>query len=304
MLVRPASDVLAKMRRRIAPCRRGCARAADRDPSRACRIPPPPGAAGNPVRREHGRHIVAVAGNRAHCSACYPRAGARVSPWSWDRTSAVRLDDEGSTRSSNLSRSCSITTPRHVTAVARRMGPLRRYGPRCAVHAPGGPGSPPLLGAAEYDKPATGLYLLREHILADTARFDAAFRQYIRRWAYKHPTPATSSAPWRTGSGGPFVVLAWLFYRSDRRRPAVDSVRARTDSTGASALVFLSSLGASRCPSTCDLPTPTAPRRTCVCPSRSGTWGTANTYRRSVPADVVKGRDRCPAEFPGCAAGE
>src|SRR5205085_248963 len=46
--------------------------------------------------------------------------------------------------------------------------------------------NPRLLGQIEYNKPATGLYLLRQHILADTARFDAAFREYIRRWAYKH----------------------------------------------------------------------------------------------------------------------
>src|SRR5947207_15683176 len=47
---------------------------------------------------------------------------------------------------------------------------------------------PPLLGQAEYKKPATGLYLLREHILADTARFDAAFREYILRRASQRPT--------------------------------------------------------------------------------------------------------------------
>src|SRR5437879_13739121 len=48
---------------------------------------------------------------------------------------------------------------------------------------------PPLLRQAEYNKPATGLYLLRVHILADTARFDAAFLTHLRRRAYKHTTP-------------------------------------------------------------------------------------------------------------------
>src|SRR5438094_4101081 len=47
-----------------------------------------------------------------------------------------------------------------------------------------------LLGFVEYNKPATGLYLLRQHILDDTTRFDAAFCEYIRRWAFKLPTPA------------------------------------------------------------------------------------------------------------------
>src|SRR6266699_3419640 len=49
---------------------------------------------------------------------------------------------------------------------------------------------PPLLGQAAYNKPATGLYLLRHHILTDTTRFDYAFGEYARRWAFKHPTPA------------------------------------------------------------------------------------------------------------------
>src|SRR2546427_9535696 len=67
---------------------------------------------------------------------------------------------------------------------------------------------PPLLGQAEYNKPATGLYLLREHILADTARFDAAFRAYIRRWAYKHPTPADFFRSMEDGLGGD---LSWFW---------------------------------------------------------------------------------------------
>ena len=44
------------------------------------------------------------------------------------------------------------------------------------------------LGYAAYAKPAFGLVLLREAILGPE-RFDYAFRTYIRRWAFKHPTP-------------------------------------------------------------------------------------------------------------------
>ena len=39
-----------------------------------------------------------------------------------------------------------------------------------------------------YFKPALGLVLLREQILGPD-RFDPAFRDYIRAWAYKHPAP-------------------------------------------------------------------------------------------------------------------
>ena len=44
------------------------------------------------------------------------------------------------------------------------------------------------LGIQAYFKPALGLYLLRNYILTPK-RFDFAFRTYIERWAYKHPTP-------------------------------------------------------------------------------------------------------------------
>ena len=44
------------------------------------------------------------------------------------------------------------------------------------------------LGVAAYLKPSMMLHQLRETVL-DSARFDAAFREYINRWAFKHPTP-------------------------------------------------------------------------------------------------------------------
>jgi hypothetical protein len=40
----------------------------------------------------------------------------------------------------------------------------------------------------EYYKASLGLVLLREQVLGPD-RFDQAFREYVRRWAYKHPTP-------------------------------------------------------------------------------------------------------------------
>jgi hypothetical protein len=40
-----------------------------------------------------------------------------------------------------------------------------------------------------YFKTAYGLTLLREQILGPE-RFDAAFRQYVRDWAFKHPSPS------------------------------------------------------------------------------------------------------------------
>jgi len=43
-------------------------------------------------------------------------------------------------------------------------------------------------GTLLYSKPSAGLVLLREQILGPQ-RFDLAFKTYINRWAFKHPTP-------------------------------------------------------------------------------------------------------------------
>jgi hypothetical protein len=48
--------------------------------------------------------------------------------------------------------------------------------------------NPGLLGENAYVKTAVGLALLRDEILGP-AVFDDAFREYTRRWAFKHPTP-------------------------------------------------------------------------------------------------------------------
>lgn len=44
------------------------------------------------------------------------------------------------------------------------------------------------LGFSAYLKPSLMLHALRDLVLGPE-RFDRAFREYIRRWAYKHPTP-------------------------------------------------------------------------------------------------------------------
>jgi hypothetical protein len=103
--------------------------------------------------------------------------------------------------------------------------------------------SPEALGQVAYTKPAAGLYLLR-HEIVDSTRFDAAFREYIRRWAFKHPTPADFFRSMEDGLG---EDLSWFwrgwFYRTDVVDQAVDSVRTRRDSTGILVGLFLSSPG-------------------------------------------------------------
>src|SRR5882762_5460161 len=102
-----------------------------------------------------------------------------------------------------------------------------------------------LLGAAAYGKPEVGLFLLRHSILADTTRFDTAFREYIRRWAFKHPTPADFFRSMEDGVGEDLSYFwrGW-FLRTDVVDQAVDSVRTVKDSSGTTyTTIYLSSPG-------------------------------------------------------------
>jgi hypothetical protein len=59
----------------------------------------------------------------------------------------------------------------------------------------------------EYFKPAFGLVLLREQILGHD-RFDYAFRNYIHKWAYKHPQPDDFFRSMDNGAG---EDLSWFW---------------------------------------------------------------------------------------------
>ena len=66
---------------------------------------------------------------------------------------------------------------------------------------------PGLLGRLQYRKTAMGLHLLREAVLGPE-RFDYAFREYVRRWAFKSPQPADF---YRTMEDAAGADLAWFF---------------------------------------------------------------------------------------------
>jgi hypothetical protein len=65
------------------------------------------------------------------------------------------------------------------------------------------------LGSAAYYKPSMMLKVLRSSVLGEE-RFDAAFREYINRWAFKHPTPWDFFHSMENAGG---EDLAW-FWRS------------------------------------------------------------------------------------------
>ena len=89
--------------------------------------------------------------------------------------------------------------------------------------------SPRLLGEAAYVKPSVGLQLLRQEIMGPQA-FDDALRTYIRRWAYKHPTP-TDFFRTMEDVGGRRLDWFWRewFVENSRFDQSIDSVIVRKD---------------------------------------------------------------------------
>ncbi|HEY8397351.1 MAG TPA: M1 family metallopeptidase [Flavihumibacter sp.] len=79
-------------------------------------------------------------------------------------------------------------------------------------------------GPNAYAKPATGLNILRETIMGREL-FDFAFKEYARRWAFKHPTPADFFRTMEDASG---EDLDWFwrgwFYSTDATDIAIDTV--------------------------------------------------------------------------------
>jgi len=131
--------------------------------------------------------------------------------------------------------------------------PLHLY----ADHAKPGQEQPLILRPVEskdlfwtgYQKPALMMQTLRYEVLGKE-RFDRSFREYLRTWAYKHPTPADFFRVMRDVSG---MDLDWFWrdwiYTTARLDQAVDSV-ATVDKEQK---VFLSNRGSMTLPLEMDL---------------------------------------------------
>ena len=80
-------------------------------------------------------------------------------------------------------------------------------------------------GPNAYSKPSTGLNILRETIIG-RENFDYAFKEYAKRWAFKHPTPADL---FRTMEDASAEDLDWFwrgwFYNTDPCDISLDTVK-------------------------------------------------------------------------------
>jgi hypothetical protein len=82
-----------------------------------------------------------------------------------------------------------------------------------------------MFGPNAYSKPSTGLNILRETVMGREL-FDYAFKEYARRWAFKHPTPADL---FRTMEDASAVDLDWFwrgwFYGTEPCDISLDTVK-------------------------------------------------------------------------------
>ncbi|MGN8071189.1 M1 family metallopeptidase [Mucilaginibacter sp. SG564] len=98
-------------------------------------------------------------------------------------------------------------------------------------------------GTLLYFKPSAGLVLLREQILGPE-RFDFAFKTYINRWAFKHPTPDDFFRTIENASG---ESLQWFwrgwFLNNWRLDVAVSDVKYVDGDASKGAMITIDNLG-------------------------------------------------------------
>jgi len=127
-----------------------------------------------------------------------------------------------------------------------------------------------------YQKPALMMQLLRFEVLGKD-RFDAAFREYIKAWAFKHPTPADFFRIMRDQSG---MELDWFWrdwiFTTARLDQAVDSVARGSDGVTS---VYLSNRGTMVMPTTLRLTVANAPARDVTLPVEMWNLGDHFVYR-------------------------
>jgi hypothetical protein len=114
--------------------------------------------------------------------------------------------------------------------------------------------------------------------------FDSAFRTYIRRWAYKHPTPADFFRVMRDASG---MDLDWFWrdwiYTTARLDQAVDSV---SHASNGATTIYLSNRGTMVMPVTLAI-----------------TTADGRTQRVSLPIEMWNLGDRFAYHVPAALAG-
>jgi Peptidase family M1 domain len=151
------------------------------------------------------------------------------------------------------------------------------------------------LGSLAYVKPSIMLLALRNKVLGSEV-FDTAFREYTRRWAFKHPQPADFFRTMEEVSGRD---LAWFwrgfFFTTAALDQAVESVKQTPDGT---AQITLRSLGAAVMPVELELTFADGSRETTKLPVEIWYGGNRYVYRVRPGKVIVGARVNPDGRFP------
>jgi hypothetical protein len=151
------------------------------------------------------------------------------------------------------------------------------------------------LGALAYVKPSVMLLALRNKVLGPEV-FDSAFREYTRRWAFKHPQPADFFRTIEEVSGRD---LAWFwrgfFYTTAALDQSVESVR---QTPGGEALVALRSLGPAVMPVELELGFADGTKTTVKLPVEIWYGGNRYVYHAPPGKQIVSARVNPDGMFP------
>ncbi|MDN3657596.1 M1 family metallopeptidase [Ferruginibacter paludis] len=137
------------------------------------------------------------------------------------------------------------------------------------------------IGTALYFKPGYGLELLRNEILGPE-RFDYAFRLYIQRWAFKHPTPWDF---FRTMDNTAGEDLSWFwkgwFLENYKLDQAIESVKYEKDSEANGAIVTIANLDQMAMPVTLAYETVSGKKDVIRLPVE--VWNNTHTWKVKLP---------------------
>jgi hypothetical protein len=151
------------------------------------------------------------------------------------------------------------------------------------------------LGSLAYVKPSIMLLALRNKVLGPEV-FDSAFREYTRRWAFKHPQPADFFRTMEEVSGRD---LAWFwrgfFFTTAALDQSVESVKQGPDGN---ALVTLRSLGAAVMPVELELGFADGTKQTVKLPVEIWYGGNRYVYRFAPGKPIVTARVNPDGQFP------
>lgn len=151
------------------------------------------------------------------------------------------------------------------------------------------------LGALAYVKPSIMLLALRNKVLGPEV-FDTAFREYTRRWVFKHPQPADFFRTMEEVSGRD---LAWFwrgfFFTTAALDQSVESVKQGPDGI---ALVTLRSLGAAVMPVELELGFADGTTQIVKLPVEIWYGGNRYVYRLIPGNPIVGARVNPDGQFP------